>query len=55
MVLLISDVRPTSRDEIVEVTLAADGRTVRLRRDMAEFFPGRVVVPLWLGQRIVAG
>lgn len=54
MVLAISDVRPTSRDEIVEVVLT-DGRAVRLRRDMAEFYPGRVVVPLWLGQRILAG
>ncbi len=54
MVITISDVRPTGRPEIVEVVLAADGRPVRLRRDMVEFFAGRVVVPLWLGRRILA-
>ena len=52
MALLISDVRPTDRPEVVEITLAEDGRKVRLRRDQCEFFHGKVVVPLWLGRRI---
>ena len=51
MALAISDVRPTGRPEVVEITLA-DGRTVRLRRDQCEFYPGKVFVPQWLGMRI---
>jgi hypothetical protein len=50
--LEISDVHPTSRDAIVEVTLAATGKPLRLRRDMVEFWPGRVVVPWWLFKRL---
>lgn len=52
--LAISDVRPTARPEIVEVTLAATGKPMRLRRDMVEFWPGRVVVPMWLGAKVGA-
>lgn len=52
MALLISDVVPTDRPEVVEITIADDGRKVRLRRDMCEFFPGKVFVPQWLGMRI---
>jgi hypothetical protein len=50
--LAITDVRQTARDEIVEVTLAETGKPMRLRRDMVEFWPGRVVVPLWLGSKV---
>lgn len=53
MALEVVNCQPTRRPEIVEVTLAVDGRKVRLRRDMTEFYPGKVVVPLWLGQRIM--
>lgn len=52
MALEITDVRPTARPEIVEVVLAETGKPMRLRRDMVEFWPGRVVVPLWLGFRL---
>lgn len=52
MALAICDVRPTARPEIVEVKLASTGKPLRLRRDMCEFFRGRVIVPLWLGQRV---
>jgi hypothetical protein len=52
MALPITDVRPTGRAEIVEVVLAATGKPARLRRDQAEFWPGRVIVPLWLGRRL---
>jgi hypothetical protein len=52
MALEITDVRPTARDESVEVTLAETGKPMRLRRDMVEFWPGRVVVPLWLGSKV---
>ena len=52
---MISDVQPTSRDEIVEITLYEDGRKVRVRRDLVEFFPGRAVVPLWYFNKIMAG
>jgi len=44
----ITDVRPTQRPEIIEVILASTGKPMRLRRDMVEFYPGRVVMPLWL-------
>jgi hypothetical protein len=45
-------VRPTARPEIVEVTLAATGKPLRLRRDMAWFERGKVFVPLWFGLRV---
>ena len=51
--LAITDVRPTARDEIVEVDLAITGKSMRLRRDMVEFWPGRVVVPFWLYQKLL--
>lgn len=47
-VVEITDVRPTTRPEIVEVIVAATAKPLRLRRDQSEFYPGRVVVPLWL-------
>ena len=53
MALSISDVRPTPRPEIVEVVLCETGKPMRLRRDMVEFWPGRVIVPLWLGLRVL--
>jgi hypothetical protein len=46
--LAITDVRPTQRPEIIEVVLESTGKPMRLRRDMVEFWPGRVVIPLWL-------
>lgn len=46
--LAITDVRPTTRPEILEVILESTGKPMRLRRDMVEFYPGRVVIPLWL-------
>lgn len=52
--ILISDVQPTARDEVIEITLADDGRKVRLRRDQCEFYPGKVFVPLWLWERLNA-
>ena len=52
MALAISDVRQTGRPEVIEITLADTGKTVRLRRDQCEFYPGKVFVPLWLGQRV---
>ena len=54
MVILISDVQPTSRPEILEITLADDGRKVRVRRDLVEFFTGRAVLPLWYWQKVIA-
>ena len=52
MVLLISDVQPTARPEILEITLADDGRKLRVRRDLVEFFPGKAIVPLWYAEKI---
>lgn len=52
MAVAISDVRPTERPEVLELTLADDGRIVRLRRDQCEFFPGKVFIELWLWDRI---
>lgn len=52
MAILISDVIPTDRPEVLEITLAEDGRKVRLRRDQCEFYPGKVVLERWLGLRI---
>jgi hypothetical protein len=52
MALEITDVRPTARPEIVEVVLAETGKPMRLRRDMVEFWPGKVFIPLWLAQRV---
>ena len=37
---------------MIEITLADTGGKVRLRRDQCEFFPGKVYVPLWLGERV---
>lgn len=53
MGIMISDVVPTDRPEIVEITRADTGGKARLRRDMCEFFPGKVFVPWWLGLRIM--
>jgi len=50
--IAITDVRPTRRPEIVEVDLADTGKPMRLRRDMVEFWPGRVVMPLWLYRKL---
>ena len=50
--LAITDVRPTARPEIVEVDLVDTGKPMRLRRDMVEFWPGRVVMPLWLYRKL---
>ena len=52
MAIMISDVIPTDRPEVVEITLADTGGKVRLRRDQCEFFPGKVFVPRWLGERV---
>ena len=52
MALAISDVRQARRPEVVEITLADTGKTVRLRRDQCEFYPGKVFVPRWLGLRV---
>lgn len=52
MALPILDARPTRRPEIIEVVLAATGKPMRLRRDMVEFWPGRVVLPLWLACKV---
>ena len=49
--LPITDVRVTRRPEIIEVVLAATGKPMRLRRDVVEFWPGRVVMPLWLAAK----
>ena len=51
--LLITDARPTARPEVVEVTLAMNGRPLRLRRDQCEFWPGKVYVPLWLYEKVM--
>ena len=42
-------------DWVVEVIIKATGKPASIRRDMAEFYPGRVFVPLWLAQRINPG
>jgi hypothetical protein len=46
-------VHPTARPEVVEVTLALNGRQLRLRRDQCEFWPGKVFVPLWLYEKVM--
>lgn len=53
-VVLISDVQTTQRPEILEITLAEDGRKVRVRRDLVEFFTGRAVLPLWYWRKVIA-
>ena len=47
----ISGIGATS-ERVVEVIIKATGKPASIRRDMAEFYPGRVFVPLWLAQRI---
>ena len=42
-------------DWVVEVIIKATGKPASIRRDMAEFYPGRVFVPLWLAKRINPG
>jgi hypothetical protein len=49
--LLIDDI-VTIHGDIIEVILQETGKPVRLRRDMAEFFPNVVFIPLWLAERI---
>lgn len=51
--LEISDARPTSRPEIVEVVLAATGKAMRLRRSMVRFAPGLVLMPKWLAEKVI--
>jgi hypothetical protein len=51
--LEIIDVRPTDRTEILEVVLAATGKPLRVRRDMAEFWPGMVILPRWLYEKVM--
>ena len=38
--------------DVIEVVLRETGKPARIRRDMAEFYPGVVYVPLWLAERI---
>lgn len=38
--------------DIIEVILTETGKPARIRRDLAEFFPGVVYVPLWLAERL---
>lgn len=49
----ITDVRPTSRPEIVEVVLAATGKPMRLRRSMVDFAWGCVLMPRWLVNNVL--
>ena len=51
MALPITDVRATMRPEIIEVVLAATDKPMRLRRDDVQFWPGMVVLPLWLAAK----
>jgi hypothetical protein len=51
--LAITDARPTARPEIVEVVLLQTGKPMRMRRDMVEFWPGRVVMPYWLADKVL--
>jgi hypothetical protein len=48
----ITDVRTTDRPEIIEVVLASTGKPMRLRRDMVEFWPRRVIMPMWLAEKL---
>lgn len=52
MALEITDVQPTARPEIVEVVLACTGKPMRLRRDMVEFWPRLVIMPMWLAAKL---
>jgi hypothetical protein len=51
--LEITDARPTARPEIVEVVLAVTGKPMRLRRDMVEFWPRLVIMPMWLWEKVM--
>ena len=42
----------STNERVVEVIIKATGKPASIRRDLAEFYPGRVFVPLWLAQRI---
>jgi hypothetical protein len=47
----ISGIGNTS-ERVVEVIIKDTGKPASIRRDLAEFYPGRVFVPLWLARRI---
>lgn len=38
--------------DVIEVVIQETGKTARIRRDLADFFPGIVYVPLWLAERL---
>ena len=50
--LKITDILET-KDRSVQVVLAATGKSCWLPRRHVEFYPGRVVLPLWLAQKIL--
>ncbi len=37
------------------VVITSDGRRIQLPRQYAEFFPGRVVIPMWLNKKVNKG
>lgn len=42
----------TTNDSVIEVIVKATGKPARIRRDLAEIYPGRVFVPQWLALKI---
>jgi hypothetical protein len=50
----ITDARPGDLQDIVEVTLAATGKPMRLRRSMVDFAHGCVLIPRWLVNKVFA-
>lgn len=42
----------SSTDRVVRVELA-DGSKPRIRRDLADFVPGAVVIPKWLADKLL--
>ena len=49
--MLIDDISAIDGD-VIEVILTETGKPARIRRDLAEFFPGKVYVPMWLAERL---
>ena len=54
VVFAIEDILDTS-DDGVQVKLAESGRACWLPRNDVQFAPGRVIVPVWLAEKIKGG
>lgn len=51
-VLIITDIIET-KERSIQVVLAETGKPCWLPRRLAEFYPGRVVLPMWLADKIL--